>query len=868
MRLSWISLWLLLVFAVLGEPLLYFDEKAPAGFPWPFLAGALALYALDGILRKHEEPEGSSSEMALLAPLVLGLLASPTGRIRVGFGILLAAVLAGRLLPKWGGRIARAVRPAGKALLAFGVLQWLLPQVLARHHELPFLNGPAAALLRLAGVEAGAGAESFSIQKTGSFTPFAISMEKLAIGPAILLLAGAFWILGRRARRLRTAAVLMGSWAGFLFLRAVVLSALVADGLEMRIFYEPWPVLSSLGPIVLLWALLFRKEGGPTPVAASAPSKPLVPSLAAVVLAAWVWAAWSEDPGIRKAGRILVDETHSEWERSDDPLTREKYGNITTYNYYSLVEFVRSYFPAVDRNYEILTPEILENYDVLILKTPTLLYQPEEVRAVRDFVASGGGVWMIGDHTDVFGTSTCLNQIGRELGMQFAIDSADDLVKHEKQIYRPPDAGAHPIVRWMPDTLLATSCSLEVGHDAAAAMIGNTMFADRPIYTKINFLGDAKVDGVEPFGMFVQAAGSRFGGGRVAAFTDSTSLSNFTFFFPGKWEMTVSTVEWLNRRNGNVLHDSARWGLLLTGAVLLGLLAHRFGWREAFRLEAVASGLWCGLFVSDALTAAAYPLPKPISRYPIVAFEREYGRYRLPLEHETHYWDTDNYQTLFVWNQRIGLVPRVFSRMQEALENDALVLVRPRKAFSPAAVTRIREFVEQGGALFVLDELDLPGSTAASVLETFSLRLGQPLKSAKADLSGIGPFSAGSTLELPSATTVQGGDPFLKTVEGVPLGASKAWGKGKVAALGLARAYAVDRYGSVQGKPQESQIALAEIQYHVLEKVLGLKSLPPAGTTRNVGQPKPPSAGTDSASKGADPELRDDPEAEHPKDHR
>ena len=40
---------------------------------------------------------------------------------------------------------------------------------------------------------------------------------------------------------------------------------------------------------------------------------------------------------------------------------------------------------------------------VLILKVPTTRYKPEEVAVVRDFVDNGGGLLLIGEHTDYNG---------------------------------------------------------------------------------------------------------------------------------------------------------------------------------------------------------------------------------------------------------------------------------------------------------------------------------------------------------------------------------------------------------------------------------------------------------------------------------
>src|SRR6185295_6446537 len=70
------------------------------------------------------------------------------------------------------------------------------------------------------------------------------------------------------------------------------------------------------------------------------------------------------------------------------------------------------------------------------------------------------------------------------------------------------------------------------------------------------------------YGAFVQLWSTRRGGGRVLGFTDSTIFSNFCTFEPGKAELMLGMLEWLNHtdRIGN-----PRWFLALLGA-LQGML--------------------------------------------------------------------------------------------------------------------------------------------------------------------------------------------------------------------------------------------------------------------------------------------------------
>ncbi len=57
--------------------------------------------------------------------------------------------------------------------------------------------------------------------------------------------------------------------------------------------------------------------------------------------------------------------------------------------------------------------------DVLILNVPTRPYAPPELRSVRRFVERGGGLLLIGEHTNAFRTSNHLNPVARMFAFEF-----------------------------------------------------------------------------------------------------------------------------------------------------------------------------------------------------------------------------------------------------------------------------------------------------------------------------------------------------------------------------------------------------------------------------------------------------------------
>lgn len=60
--------------------------------------------------------------------------------------------------------------------------------------------------------------------------------------------------------------------------------------------------------------------------------------------------------------------------------------------------------------------------DVLVFKTPTEPFTDEEVSTIERFVDQGGGLFLIGDHTNLFGMSTYLNKVAAPFRLAFRSD--------------------------------------------------------------------------------------------------------------------------------------------------------------------------------------------------------------------------------------------------------------------------------------------------------------------------------------------------------------------------------------------------------------------------------------------------------------
>ncbi len=296
------------------------------------------------------------------------------------------------------------------------------------------------------------------------------------------------WLL----RALLTIAVTVVVWLPLrsgllmgLFLNDVLRTDYEANLEAVRLFWNSWlHLLLMMGPVLVCWRLWprvsqFREySAARTEPGASPPPRLAWPSLlglSAVGLgAACVTLGICWDPiGDRGQGRVVMEEYHPDpekiWEPTFKPYDTSWYGPQAGYNYACIYDYLSRFF-TMSRWTSPLTAGGLRERDVLIVKTPTRRFSTSEIDAIEDFVGDGGGLLLIGEHTNVYRTSDHLNAIARRFGFQFRYDCVFGIDSAYEQRFDPP-ATAHPIIQQMPPMWFATSCSIDPGGSRGRGVI-------------------------------------------------------------------------------------------------------------------------------------------------------------------------------------------------------------------------------------------------------------------------------------------------------------------------------------------------------------------------------------------------------------
>jgi hypothetical protein len=170
---------------------------------------------------------------------------------------------------------------------------------------------------------------------------------------------------------------------------------------------------------------------------------------------------------------------------------------------------------------------------VLVIKCVTRPFQRSEVEAILNFTSRGGGLILIGEHTDIYGMCTYLNPISESLGFLYLPTGVQDFYNDVRGSITQRGEFPSQIARYMTgDMVWETGCSLEK-HDA-----GDLLFE---IYTRPSFFAHFRNETApffvtrafpqetvlnSRFGRHLVMAGLRYGRGKVVLFTDSTDFNN------------------------------------------------------------------------------------------------------------------------------------------------------------------------------------------------------------------------------------------------------------------------------------------------------------------------------------------------------
>ncbi len=180
---------------------------------------------------------------------------------------------------------------------------------------------------------------------------------------------------------------------------------------------------------------------------------------------------------------------------------------------------------VVSRPTDTIERADLVDTQILVLINSPKVWKDAERRVVLDFVAKGGSLLVLGDHTDVFGLMRGFNTLLGPLGIKFRFDSA----YKARESWRGCQAAAPDAVAWGWDDEnpgVAVGASLELSGHARPLLVGRYAFSDAGIRENVmgSFLGNYHFDPGERLGDVVLVATTTYGRGRIVVWGDTSAF--------------------------------------------------------------------------------------------------------------------------------------------------------------------------------------------------------------------------------------------------------------------------------------------------------------------------------------------------------
>jgi len=584
----------------------------------------------------------------------------------------------------------------------------------------------ASAALNLAGFRTAAERGYLLVDHPEGLVTIVASVQKLALRP--LLIFWLAWIALRmiRGHRRAAACAVIGLATTLLvgMMRYVVLLAAYIEHDDilagstgqaaLDLFETSW--ITSLFLVVAGLAVDRASRlfvGGPAPAVRARPRMWAFVASSGVIagLGGLAGLAWTFVPrGAEKSGRVLIDDRFCGiWEPTARQLDTDWYGDFPTYSFTSLAEWMGKWFSVDANTSRPYDDDLLSRYDVLIIKTPEQPIPDDEAAAIDRFVRAGGGLLLVGDHTNLLGMGTHLNALCARYGMRFRYDSVSDGLTGGFVDYLGPWLGRHVGALHVDRLEFMTSCSLQLSGAAEPILASEGCRREAHDYSGSSFFGRRGPHPEMEQGRTVLAATVRVGQGRIAAFTDSTVWSSFAVFSFDREKLAMDLARLLNREPSGY-EMSIRCVAVV--ATLLAVSAGLSMIGSGMALPAVLFllvGFWTGVAASDALHRRIYAWPEPNAPISEVTFLWQGGACAFPpvLGGPESLPADRSFDTLLVSVQRLGLVSRVAYTYDGDLlrpETRAMFVVAPVNTPPGRTLARIKDFVLNGGDLIILDD--------------------------------------------------------------------------------------------------------------------------------------------------------------------
>jgi hypothetical protein len=355
--------------------------------------------------------------------------------------------------------------------------------------------------------------------------------------------------------------------------------------------------------------------------------------------------------------------------------------------------------------------ETLHDADLVVIINPGATFSEETKETLYAFVRAGGGLLVLGDHTNIGGIMDAVNDLTVPLGLSLAFDSAVSSDPGWSRTLRalPPFSGRFRSIS-IPVSIGA-SVDAAVHPTVAPLLVGRRAFSDPgdPDNMERALLGNLAFDRGERYGEVVLAAVRHLGRGKVALFGDTSPFQNSALGL--SHEFAGAVARWLTNRTGS-------WRVPCTSLLALVLvLASALVLRRSTVVSAgaVVLAVAAGMLCADAILVPLDPTGR--AEGPTALVDAAHGNLiRWEPLHDS------GVEGLGVNLARAGFLP--FIRHEGPISpppspRSVIVSVSPTRGFEPRETRDLLEWLAGGGGLIITT-----GWPQSTVLRSFLSPLG------------------------------------------------------------------------------------------------------------------------------------------------
>ena len=169
----------------------------------------------------------------------------------------------------------------------------------------------------------------------------------------------------------------------------------------------------------------------------------------------------------------------------------------------------------------------------------------------------------------------------------------------------------------------------------------------------------------------------------------------------------------------------------------------------------------------------------------------------------------------YQWVLRLGYYPFTGKTLKEDMQDASLLIViNPDKQFAPDELDQLKDYLQKGGKLLLMDSVTNVGSTANDLLSCFGMKI---KGDRKVTLPSTYSTSWMSRMGQNSAFVIEGGDALFRSAEGDPILSVTQVGEGMIAVMTFSQLFTNPPMGgSYRVVPNQQQRDIYELEFNLL----------------------------------------------------